>query len=217
MKNFAVILSGCGALDGAEIHEAVLTMLAIRMNGADYTLFAPDIDQYHVMDHLTGKEVHGRRNVLTESARIARGRISPLSQFRATDFHILMFPGGYGVAKNLCNYAIDGVNARINAWVKNAVLDMVAQKKPIGALCISPVMIAKILGNDVEVTIGDDLITATDIKKMDGVHKNTREGEIVVDHRYKLVTSPCYMLSAEIEQIWESADKVVKELLKLSY
>lgn len=216
MKKFAVILAGCGVYDGAEIHEAVLTLLAIRTNGAEYSIFAPDIDQYEVINHLTEKEMSTRRNVLVESARIARGDISPLSKFKAADFDILFFPGGFGVVKNLSTYAIDGINARINSEVRNAVNEMVAMKKPIGAICIAPVLIAGIIGDNVELTIGNDLLTATDINKMGATHKNTTEGEILVDRKYKLVSSPCYMLDSPVEQVWESIDKVVKELLRFS-
>jgi enhancing lycopene biosynthesis protein 2 len=215
MKKIAVILAGCGVYDGAEIHEAVLTLLAIKKNGAEYAIFAPDIDQYHVINHLTGNEMPERRNVLIESARIARGKISSLITFNAKEFDALILPGGFGAAKNLCSYAIDGADAKVNPEVKKAVGDMISLKKPVGALCIAPVILAKILGNHIEITIGRDAGTAADIEKMGGLHKPTGHAEIVVDRKYKIVTSPCYMLDASIDQVWEGADKTIKAILGL--
>lgn len=200
MKKFAVVLAGCGVQDGAEIHEAVLTLLAIKKHGADYELFAPDMDQHHVVDHTTGKEMSEKRNVLVESARIARGKIKPLSEFQARNFDVLVFPGGFGVAKNLCTYASDGSDCTVNHDVEKAVKDMVSLQKPIGAMCISPVVISKILGN-VEVTIGNDPETASDVMKMGATHKNTSHGEVITDKQRLVYTTPCYMLDANILQI----------------
>ena len=212
MKKFAVVLSGCGVFDGAEIHEATLTLLAIAQHGATYEIFAPDVEQYHVINHLTHQPTSEKRNVLVESARIARGRIKPLSQFRAADFDALVFPGGFGAAKNLSTVAFDGPNARVNPDVENAVKSMHTAGKPIGALCISPALIARILGN-VEVTIGNDPGTAAAIEKMGGKHVKTTHGEVVVDKRNKIFTTPCYMLDATIVQIYEGAKNVVNEIM----
>jgi enhancing lycopene biosynthesis protein 2 len=212
MKKFAVVLSGCGVFDGAEIHEATLTLLAVAQHGATYEIFAPDVEQYHVINHLTHQPTAEKRNVLVESARIARGRIKPLSQFRAADFDALVFPGGFGAAKNLSTVAFDGPNARVNPDVENAVKSMHTAGKPIGALCISPAVIARILGN-VEVTIGNDPGTATAIEKMGGTHVKTTHGEVVVDKRNKIFTTPCYMLDATIVQIYEGAKNVVNEIM----
>ncbi len=211
-KKFAIILAGCGVYDGAEIHEATLTMLAISRQGADYQCFAPDVDQAHVVNHLTGKEMNEKRNVLVESARIARGNILPLSDFHASEYDSIVFPGGFGVAKNLCTYAFDGVECSVNEEVRVAVNEMYKARKPIGALCISPVLIAKILG-DVEVTIGMDQGTASAVKSMGGKHVNTTHGEVVVDKRNKIVTTPCYMLDANISQIADGADQVIRTIL----
>jgi len=212
MKKFAVVLSGCGVFDGAEIHEATLTLLAIAQQGASYEIFAPDTDQYHVINHLTHEATAEKRNVLVESARIARGRIKPLSQFRASDFDALIFPGGFGAAKNLSTVAFDGPNARVNPDVEKAVKTMHAAGKPIGALCIAPAVIARILGN-VEVTIGNDPGTAGAIEKMGGKHIKTTHGEVVVDRKNKIFTTPCYMLDATIVQIYDGATNVVKEIM----
>jgi enhancing lycopene biosynthesis protein 2 len=213
MKKFAVVLSGCGVFDGAEIHEATLTLLAIAQQGASYEIFAPDVDQYHVVNHLTHKEMPEKRNVLVESARIARGRIKPLSQFRACDFEALIFPGGFGAAKNLSTVAFHGADATVNPDVEKAVREMHKAGKPIGALCIAPAVIARVLGN-VEVTIGDDPGTAQAITKMGGRHVKTTHGQVVVDRANKVFTTPCYMLDATIVQIYEGATNIVTEIMK---
>ncbi len=213
-KNIAVVLSGCGVYDGAEIHEATLTLLAIAQNGAHYQCFAPDTDQVHVINHLTGEEMNETRNVLVESARIARGNIRALSSFDAGEFDAIVFPGGFGAAKNLCDFAFKGADCRVNRDVENAVKEMVKAGKPIGALCIAPVVIAKILGN-VQVTIGNDPETATAIRNMGGTHHEKSHGEVVVDSRYKLVTTPCYMLDATIDQIYAGAENTIRAILNL--
>lgn len=212
MKKFAVVLAGCGVFDGAEIHEATLTLLAIAQQGAGYDIFAPDVNQYHVVNHLTHKEMHETRNVLVESARIARGKIRPLSQFNAANYDALIFPGGFGVAKNLATVAIDGANARVDPDVEAAVKSMHRAGKPIGALCIAPAIIAKILGG-VEVTIGNDPGTIDTIRKMGGKHITATHGEVVVDKKNKIFTTPCYMLDATIVQIYEGAVNAVKEIM----
>ncbi|MBF0270166.1 MAG: isoprenoid biosynthesis glyoxalase ElbB [Alphaproteobacteria bacterium] len=209
---FAVVLSGCGVYDGAEIHEAVLTLLAIDRLGGSYACFAPDIAQHHVVNHLTGQESQETRNVLAESARIARGKIAPLSAFDAAQFDALVFPGGFGAAKNLCGFAFDGPDCAVDPDVEKAVKSMHAAEKPIGALCIAPALIARILhGGDV--TIGDDASTAQAIEKMGGKHHARGHGEVVVDPVLKLATSPCYMLDATIGQIAQGAENTIKTLV----
>jgi enhancing lycopene biosynthesis protein 2 len=214
MKKIAVVLSGCGVYDGAEIHEAVLTMFAIASDGAVYEVFAPDIDQHHVVNHLTGTEMDETRNVLIESARIARGKIKALSEFSAKEFDAIIFPGGFGAAKNLSTFALDGSNCRVDSDVEAAIKEMISLGKPVGALCISPVILAKILG-DVELTIGDDAGTIQAIEEMGATHKATTHGEVVVDQQHKIVTTPCYMLDARITQIEEGARNVVKTILEM--
>lgn len=213
MKKFAVVLAGSGVYDGAEIHEAVLTLLAIKKHGADYEIFAPDVKQHHVVNHLTGKEMHEERNVLIEAARIARGAIKQLSDFQARNFDALVFPGGFGVAKNLCTFAFDGDNCRVNPDVEKAVKDMVSLHKPIGAMCISPVVISKILGN-VELTIGDELATIEKIQKMGSKHIITSHGEVVKDIHKKIYTTPCYMLDANILQIELGTNNLIGAILR---
>jgi len=199
--------------DIVKIHEATLTMLAIMKHGGTYEVFAPDIDQYHVINHLTGKEMDEKRNVLVESARIARGKIRDLTEFKASAFDALIFPGGFGAAKNLSTIAFDGPDASVNPEVERAVKEMLTAQKPIGALCIAPAIIAKIIG-DVVVTIGTDKGTVQVIEKMGATHEETGHGEVVIDEEHKVFTTPCYMLDANILQIAEGADNVVKEMME---
>ncbi len=211
-KKFAVVLSGSGVYDGAEIHEATLTMLAIMRQGAEYQCFAPDIKQHHVINHITGEEMNETRNVLIESARIARGNIKPLSEFDGNDFDALIFPGGFGAAKNLSTVAFNGSDATIDHEVEKAVLQMVELKKPVGALCISPAFIAKIL-KDVSVTIGTDKGTIDAIEAMGAKHVETDHGDVVFDENKLIYTTPCYMLDATIMDIDDGANNIVKAML----
>jgi enhancing lycopene biosynthesis protein 2 len=216
-KHVAVVLSGCGVYDGAEIHESVLSLLALERQGADYQCFAPDIDQYHVINHLTGDEMDETRSVLVEAARIARGNIKALDEFDADAFDALMLPGGFGAAKNLSTLAFDGPGCSVNPDVKKAVNAMIDAGKPIGALCITPAVIAKILeGQSAKLTIGSDPGTIGAIEAMGGKHQETTHAEVVIDEKLKLVTSPCYMLDATISQIAEGAENTVTEMLALA-
>ena len=212
---FAVILAGSGVFDGSEIHEATMSLYAIVRNGGTYQAFAPDIDQHNVINHITGEEMDEKRNVLIESARISRGDIKNLKEFNAEDYDALILPGGFGAAKNLSTFAFEGANCKINCEVENAVRAMADQSKPIGALCISPVILAKIFGN-VKVTIGQDRDTAKAIEEMGATHQKTDHAEVVVDKDKKVVTSPCYMLDANILNIADGADNVVKSIMEIS-
>jgi len=213
-KKIAVILSGCGNKDGAEIHESVMSLWAIHKHGAEYQCFAPDIEQHHVLNFITNQEMAEKRNVLVESARIARGNIKDLKDYRVDDFDGLIIPGGLGVAKNLSTFAFEGADCTVNEDVVRAVRETAAQNKPIGALCIAPAIIAKILG-DVVVTIGQDSGTEAAIVKMGASHEKTTHGEIVIDKEKKVVTTPCYMLDARVDQIGEGAEKLVMALLEM--
>jgi enhancing lycopene biosynthesis protein 2 len=213
MKKFAVVLAGCGVYDGAEIHEAVVTLLAIDRNKCSYQIFAPDIDQYHVINHLKGEVTSERRNVLEESARIARGNIQALSEFNPDTYDAIIFPGGFGCAKNLSTFALNGADCEVNPDVENAVLSMVKANKPVGALCIAPAVIARILKN-VDVTIGNDENTAANIEKTGSHHIKTNHGEVVKDSKLKVFSTPCYMLDASISQIADGAENIVKAMIK---
>ena len=213
MKKFAVVLSGCGVFDGAEIHEATLTMLAIMKQGAQYEIFAPDIPQHHVINHITGEEMDESRNVLLESARIARGQIKDLKQYDPNNFDALIFPGGFGAAKNLCDFAFKGADCTVNSDVEKAIIKTTGKNKPIGALCISPVIMAKLFG-DIEVTIGQDQGTAEAIEKMGATHTKTNHGEVIIDEKNNVFTTPCYMLDANILDIAKGASNIVKVMLE---
>jgi enhancing lycopene biosynthesis protein 2 len=213
-KKIAVILSGCGNKDGAEIHESVMTLWAIHKHGAEYQCFAPDIEQHHVLNFITNQEMPEKRNVLVESARIARGNIKDLKTFKAEDYDGLIMPGGLGAAKNLSTFAFEGPDCTVNEDVVRAVKKTASLKKPIGALCIAPAIIAKILG-DVIVTIGQDPETAAAIARMGANHQQTTHGEIIVDRQHKVVTTPCYMLNARVDQIGEGAENLVMALLEM--
>lgn len=214
MKKIAIILSGCGVFDGSEIHEATLTMLAITKQQASYTCYAPNINQHHVINHITGKEMDQQRNVLIESSRIARGKILDLKKLDPNNFDAVVFPGGFGVAKNLSNFAFKGNNCNVNSEIESVVKDFWKAKKPIGALCISPAIIAKILPNLI-VTIGNDKNTITEIEKMGTKHQVTNHGEITIDTDNKIVTSPCYMLDANILQIEQGINNLITKILEI--
>jgi enhancing lycopene biosynthesis protein 2 len=214
MKRFAVILAGCGVFDGAEIHEAVLTLLAIDRAGASWQCFAPDIPQHHVVNHLTGSEMPEKRNVLVESARIARGNIKPLSHFNVADYDALILPGGFGAAKNLCDWAISGDGCTVNPDVEKAVRSMHAAGKPVGAMCIAPVILARLF-KGVSLTTGDDPASGKFIEKTGNLYARTNHGEVIADRGMKIFTTPCYMLDASISQIAVGAENLVREMMAI--
>jgi enhancing lycopene biosynthesis protein 2 len=214
-KKFAVILSGCGNKDGAEIHESVMTLWAIHKHGAEYQCFAPDIPQHHVLNFINDQEMAESRNVLVESARIARGNINNLKDYKAADYDGLIMPGGLGAAKNLSSFAFEGPDCTVNEDLARAVQETAAHKKPIGALCIAPAIVAKVLGN-ITVTIGQDAGTETALAKMGASHEKTTHGEVTIDRENKVVTTPCYMLDARVDQIGEGAESLVMALLEMT-
>lgn len=213
-KKFAVILSGSGVYDGSEIHEAVMSLYAIDRNKCEYQVFAPDIDQHHVLNHLNGEEMDQKRNVLVESARIARGNAKALSEFNVAEFDALLIPGGFGAAKNLSSFAFDGTDCKVNPEVEKAIKETHKAEKPIGALCIAPVILARVLG-DVILTIGQDEGTTEALQKMGAKAVLTKKRQIAKDPVNKIVTNPCYMLDASIVDIAKGANKVVKALIKM--
>jgi len=215
-----VILSGCGVFDGSEIHEAVAILTALDRRGAAITCLAPDVPQAQVINHLTKKpEPHQSRNVLAESARIARGKIRDLAGATADEFDALVFPGGYGAVKNLCTFAADGADCKVNPDVARLLRDMHAARKPIGMACISPILAARVLGQagaHPRLTIGSDKETAAAIEKMGGQHQNTAPTEICVDTDNRLVTTPCYMNDVGPWVVFQGAENMVEEVLRLT-
>ncbi len=215
MKKAAIILAGCGVYDGAEIHEATATMLALAKAGISYYIFAPDKPQAHVVNHLTGEEMDETRNVLVEAARIARGNISPLSGIKVKDFDALILPGGFGAAKNLSTFAFEGEQMSVDKEVENVIRAFFKEGKVIAALCIAPVILAKVLKH-VELTIGEDPGTAAAIESFGASHTKTSFTDVVVDKKNKIVTGPCYMLDSTIDKVFVNAENVVKAMLELS-
>ncbi len=211
MKKVAVILSGCGVYDGSEIHESTLALLALSKNEVEYQCFAPDIDQHHVINHVTGEEMNEKRNVLVESARIARGDIKSLSVLDVKSFDGILLPGGFGAAKNLSTYAMEGESFSVNEELANVIREFHANKKPIAALCIAPVIIAKVL--DARVTIGNDKETASHIVLNGGVHVNKDFNEIAIDEKNLVITNPCYMIADSIYKVSLGAEAAVGAML----
>lgn len=213
----AVLLAGCGVFDGSEIHEAVLTLLALDRAGAEIICSAPDMDQLHVINHITQETMDQKRNVLVESARIARGDIVDLKTLTAKDLDALIIPGGFGAAKNLSTFATKGPQAQVHPEVKRILEEMAAARKPIGALCIAPATVTLALaGLHPEVTIGNDVGTAAAIGTMGGGHHDCPVDQIFVDTANRIVTTPAYMLGASIKDIAPGIEKLVNEVLKMA-
>ncbi|MBN1932006.1 MAG: isoprenoid biosynthesis glyoxalase ElbB [Desulfobacterales bacterium] len=216
MPKIGVLLSGCGVYDGTEIHEAVITMLELDRAGADIICMAPNVDQYDVVNHLNGRPTDEKRNVLIESARIARGDIKDIQDVKASDIDGLIIPGGFGAAKNLSNFAIKGKDSAVNEQTKRLINEMAAANKPIGAICIAPATLTKALGNkNPEVTIGNDPGTAEAIEAMGGRHKVCTVDMIHLDNKNKLVTTPAYMLGPSIKDVAIGIEKLVKQVIEL--
>lgn len=216
MKKIGVVLSGCGVFDGSEIHEAVLTLLAIDRYECEALCMAPSVE-FPVTNHLTSQDSGEKRNILVESARIARGVIRDIKEVKASELDAIIFPGGFGAAKNLSDFATKGASAAVNPEVSRLMKEMVAAKKPIGAVCIAPVIIAALLGKQYSptVTIGNDAGTAAEIEKTGAVHQVCKVTGTVVDEANKLVTTPAYMLATHISEVAEGIDNCVREVVRL--
>ena len=217
MKKIAVLLSGSGVFDGSELHEAVLTLLCLTQAGASYQCFAPDIEQMHVVNHLTGEvNVDDKRNVLVESARIARGDIKATTELDIEKFDALVIPGGFGAAKNLCNFAVNGSDCDLAPEVETFINEFIEAKKPVGFICIAPVMIPKLYNAGARGTIGHDSETAHAFNLMGGQHVDANVEQIVVDEANKLVSTPAYMLAENIAQAHIGIEKLVNKVLELT-
>lgn len=214
-KKVLVVLSGCGVFDGTEIHEAVISMLALARAGATTTFAAPNKNQMHVINHATGDVMEEQRNVLVEAARISRGNIQDLANIDAEDFDAVFLPGGFGAAKNLCTFATEGPNCSIDADVERTLKAFKAADKPIGAVCIAPAVVVRALGA-VGVTIGSDPGTAEGLAAMGGIHENKLVSECCVDSANKIVTAPAYMVDTGIADVAKGIEAAVHELLALA-
>lgn len=214
MKKFAVILAGCGHKDGAEINEAVTLLLAIDQQQCEYQCFAPNRPQAEVIDHVSGlPEKEAVRNVMTEAARIARGNILPIEQFKAEDYDALFFPGGFGAAKNLCDYAFKGAAMEVQPDVARVILEMHKAGKPIGAMCIAPVMLAKLIPG-VYVTLGAEGTPVTDeVRSWGANHVQTEHGDVCADNENLVFTTPAFMLDATLKDVYDGAYNMVEAVI----
>jgi enhancing lycopene biosynthesis protein 2 len=217
LPKIGVVLSGCGVYDGSEIHEAVSLLLALDQQGAEYQCMAPDSPQTGVVNHLTGEAESVSRNVLQESARIARGKIVALDKVRVSEYDGFAFPGGYGAAKNLSSFATEGPQCTVHPDVKRLIEVASDAGKPLCFCCISPVVAAKVLGHKGEpsLTIGNDSATASAIATMEATHEERKVNEALVDQANKIVSTPAYMYDASISQVFAGIEQAVKELLRL--
>ncbi|MCG6321866.1 isoprenoid biosynthesis glyoxalase ElbB [Vibrio alginolyticus] len=216
MKKVAVILSGSGVYDGSEIHEAVLALYAIEKAGATWHCFAPNIDQLHVINHLTGDEMDETRNVLIESARIARGNIDDVAKLNVDEYDALLLPGGFGAAKNLTDFAVSGAECSINTHVAQACRVFANAKKPAGYLCISPVIIPMIYEQGVKGTVGNDEAVSIAFNQMGGEHTTCPVEDIVFDEKHLVLSTPAYMLAENISQAASGIEKLVSKLIKIA-
>lgn len=217
MPRVGVCLSGCGFRDGAEIHESVLTLLCLDQAGAEVLCMAPDVSQAIVVNHLTGETTHESRNVLAESARIARGAIRDISDVTAADFDALIFPGGFGAALNLCDFATAGDAAVVHPQVGRLIRETLAQHKPIGAICIAPALVAAAAREEgLELTIGTDRGTAETLERMGARHFSHEVDEIHVDARNHIVTTPAYMLGPGPAAVYKGISRLVERVLQMT-
>ena len=209
MKKFAVVLAGCGRKDGSEINEAITLLLSIEQHHCEYQCFAPNRPQTEVIDHLTDEKVAEERNILTEAARLARSNVRPIEEYKAADYDGLLFSGGYGVAKNLCDYAYKGAEMEVQPDVARVILETHKAHKPIGGMCISPVMFAKLIP-DVCITLGNDgTPDADNIMKMGANHVQTEHGDVCADNEMLVFTTPAYMLDATLKDVYDGAFNLV--------
>jgi len=214
MKKIGVLFSGCGVYDGVEIQEAVIILLSLDRNGAEAVCMAPDIEQYHVVNHLNENVSDEKRNVLVESARVVRGNIKDIKTVNAADLDGLVLPGGFGAAKNLTNFAFKGKDADINPDVARIVRAVADAGKPIGAICIAPAILTRILEDkNPEVTIGNDLGTIETIQDIGGIHHVCSVNQIHIDRVNNIITTPAYMLGPGIKEVAAGIEKLVAAVL----
>ena len=217
MARIGVCLSGCGVNDGAEIHESVITTLTLDRAGAEIIYTAPDVEQTKVVNHLTGEELNETRNVLVESAQIARGEITDLGKLTSDDLDALIFPGGFGAALNLCDFALKGADCHIHPEVKRIIQEMLAAQKPLGFICIAPALFARAVKNvdmTAKITIGNDQAIADQIEKLGSQHEICSVDDCIVDEENKIVSTPAYMLAGNISEAASGIEKLVHQIMK---
>lgn len=218
MKKVGVLLSGCGVFDGAEIQEAVFALLALDQQGAHAVCCAPS-KPFDVVDHTTHKPDGAQRNVLTEAARICRGAIRDVATVTAAEIDALILPGGFGVAKNLSTFAVQGADCQVDPAVNALITEMLTERKPIGAICIAPALLARVAGAGgirASLTIGNDPATAGSIRTMGCQHQECAVTSVVMDPANRIVSTPAYMLAAGPAEVFSGISRLVTELLKLA-
>jgi enhancing lycopene biosynthesis protein 2 len=219
MANVLLILSGCGVYDGSEIHESVITLQHLDRHGVAVTFAAPDVPQMHVINHLTGQPMNETRNVRVESARIARGDVEDLAKVAGDRFDAVILPGGYGAAKNLCSFATRGAECDVHPEVARVLREAHEAGRPIGLICISPTIGAKVFGNSAQpplVTIGTDAETAGAIEAMGGRHQPRPTEEVCIDEANAIVSTPAYMSATRIHQVYEGIGRLVDSVLSMA-
>ena len=214
-KRVGVLLAGCGVYDGAEIHESVLTLLSLQRRGAEAVITAPNKDQAQVINHVTGEVMNETRNVLVEAARIARGKITDLADVAADDLDALVLPGGFGAAKNLCNFAFEGTGMEVDADVARLIAAMREQNKPIGFICISPTIAARLIPG-VTLTMGATCDASEAAEALGANHTVTTVAGTVVDAEHKVVSTGAYMMGPWVADVAQGIDKLVGEVLDLA-
>ncbi|WWP00772.1 MAG: isoprenoid biosynthesis glyoxalase ElbB [Candidatus Dasytiphilus stammeri] len=214
-KKVAVILSGCGVYDGAEINEVVLTLLSLEEHQLSYQCFAPDMMQTHVINHVNIIETTEKRNVLVESARIVRGKIQSFDKCDVDEFASLIVPGGYGVIKNLCKFALNGEKIEINPSLLMILKEFKNQYKPTGYICIAPLMLPLVYGHGIRLTIGNDKKIINLVEKLGGIHELAQVFEVIIDWKHKVVTTPAYMLASSIIEAKQGIDKMIDTIKQM--
>ena len=218
-----VLLSGCGVFDGSEIHESVSTLICLSKNKIAYDCSSIDKNQLHVINHRSGIQTKQIRNILDESSRITRGKIKKLSEINTSVYSCLIIPGGFGVAKNLSSWALDEVECNVDSHVESTILHFYNQRKPIVSLCISPMILAKVLKNKaskLKLTIGSktesseyDIISLQmKLVQMSVDVKNCSTSQICIDEVNKIISAPCYMLNASVSEVYDNICMSIKEL-----
>ncbi|WP_086479518.1 isoprenoid biosynthesis glyoxalase ElbB [Oceanospirillum sanctuarii] len=214
-KKVAVILSGCGVFDGAEIFEATLTLLHLDRHDAEITCFAPDIEQHHVIEHRTGEPMAEKRNVLTEASRINRGEVQPLQEANPNNYDAVIVPGGFGVAKNFSDFAFKGGDCDVYEPFAELIRGFHEQRKPIGMICIAPVLLPKILGKGISCTVGHGAAASGEVNSMGGVHIGCNVDGIVVDFEHRVITTPAYMEAKRISEAEKGISALVEKVISM--
>lgn len=215
MKKVAIILSGCGVFDGSEIYESVCTFLALEKAGASYQCFAPNIPQTQVTNFITGQQMDESRNVLVESARLARGNVKDLVELKVKDFDALIFPGGFGAASNLSDFAEKGTHCTVLPEVEKTIKAFSTAQKPVGFICITPTIAAKVYADNIQCSVGNDLETHEAMSSMGASPQICAVDEIVVDSKHKVVSTPAFMLGKNISEVFIGIEKLVNMILKM--